>query len=114
MSEYGLSIQDMFSDLTDRELDEIVSDIHHEFPMCGNRQMIGHLQARGIRIQQHRVRESMRRVDPEGTVARRLHTICRRRYAVAAPRSLYHIDGNHKLIRSVDYRWLLLACLVIS
>ena len=101
LSEYGLSIRDTFSNLTDRELDEVVSSVHQEFPMCGNRQMSGHLQARGIRVQQHRIRESMRRTDPEGTIARRLCAINRRRYCVAGPRSLYHIDGNHKLIRSV-------------
>ncbi len=101
MSEYGLSIRATYSNLTDCELDETVSSIHREFPMCGNGQMRGHLQARGIRVQQHRIRESMRRTDPVGTIARRLHTINRRRYVVPAPRSLYHIDGNHKLIRLV-------------
>ena len=41
----------------------------------------------------------MRQVDPEGTMARRLNVIHHRCYSVPAPRSLYHIDGNHKLIR---------------
>ena len=113
MSEYALSIQATYSDLTDCELDEIVSDIHQEFPMCGYRQMSGHLQARGIRTQQHRIRESIRRTDPEGTIARKLRTINRRRYVVAAPRSLYHIDGNHKLIRSVQHKIALLLLIVI-
>ncbi len=49
-----------------------------EFPMCGNRQMPGHVLARGIRFQQHRIREAQRRVDPAGTVMRRLRTIQRR------------------------------------
>lgn len=102
MSEYGLSIHSMYSEMTDQELDEIISVIHQEFPMCGNRQMNGHLLSRGIRVQQHRIRDSMRRTDPEGTIARRLHTVHHRRYSVAAPRSLYHIDGNHKLIRYVN------------
>lgn len=99
MFEYGLSIQSTYSEFTDNDLDSIVNDIHKEFPTCGYKQMSGHLMSRGIRVQQKRVRESMRRTDPEGTVARRLHTIRRRHYSVAAPRSLYHIDGNHKLIR---------------
>ena len=51
MTEYGLYICDTFSDITDHELDRFISDIHHEFHMCGNRQMAGHLQARGFRIQ---------------------------------------------------------------
>lgn len=99
MSQYGLSIRSTYSELTDQELDDLTSDIHREFPMCGSKQMKGHLTSRGFRVQQSRVRESLRRIDPEGTVARRLQAINRRCYRVAAPRSLYHIDGNHKLIR---------------
>ena len=101
MAEYGLTIRSMYSEMTDQELDTIVSDIHKEFPMCGNRQMSGHLLSCGFRIQQQRIRESMRRVDPEGSLMRRLNVINRRNYCVPAPRSLYHIDGNHKLIRYV-------------
>ena len=61
--------------------------------------MQGHLLHRGGRVQQHRIRESQRRIDPSGVISRRLHTIRRRMYKVRAPRSLYHMDGNHKLIR---------------
>ena len=91
MSEYELSIH---SEISDSDLDVIVGDVHKEFLMFGNKQIVGHLLSHGIRIQQSRVWESMRRVDPE--VARGLNVIYRR---VAAPRSLYHMDGHHKLIR---------------
>ncbi len=50
-------------------------------------------------MQQVRIRESQRRIDPEGCMIRRLHVLNRRRYSVPAPLSLYHIDGNHKLMR---------------
>ena len=50
-----------------------------------------------IRIQ-HRIREAQR-IDPEGSVLRCLNALQRRVYKVAAPLSLWHIDGNHKLIR---------------
>lgn len=99
MSDIGLFIRQQYSTITDGELDRHVREIQLEFPMCGNRQMQGHLLSRGFHLQQNRVRESQRRVDPEGTLLRRLHTIHRRKYSVPAPRSLYHIDGNHKLIR---------------
>ena len=95
----GLSVRSTFSAITDSELDEIVRSIKHQFPLCGNKQMAGHLTASGLRIQQQRIREVMRRVDPEGTVARRLFTVHRRAYAVPSPLSLWHMDGNHKLIR---------------
>ncbi len=73
-----------------------MGDIQSQFPTCGNKQMMGHLQSRGYRVQQIRVREAQRRVDPIGTIVRRLN---RREYSVAGPRSFYHIDGHHKLIR---------------
>lgn len=51
-----------------------------------------------------RVQESMRRVDPQGVLMRSLQLNPRRRrkYTVPAPNSLWHIDGNHKLIRYAD------------
>lgn len=99
MSEYGLSIGSQYTSLTDDELDQIVITIQDQFPNCGNRQMYGHLLSQGYRVQQERIRESQRRTCPEGTMMRRLGCLRRRQYKVAAPRSLYHIDGNHKLIR---------------
>lgn len=49
----------------------------------------------------HRLRASMRRLDPEAILMRRfsMQTARRRQYSVPAPNSLWHIDGNHKLIR---------------
>ena len=101
MSEFGLSIRAQYSTITDSELDGVVHEIKTQFPMCGNRQMQGHLLSRGYRIQQSRIRDSQRRVDPEGAIIRRLHVLNRREYSVPSPRSLYHIDGHHKLIRYV-------------
>ena len=99
MSEFGLLISAQYANITDVELDGMVREVQCQFPMCGNRQMQGHLLARGYRLQQSRVRESQRRVDPDGAVIRRLHVLNRREYSVPPPRSLYHIDGHHKLIR---------------
>eukprot|EP00112_Aurelia_sp_Birch-Aquarium-sp1_P027020 Seg997.11 transcript_id=Seg997.11/GoldUCD/mRNA.D3Y31 product="hypothetical protein" protein_id=Seg997.11/GoldUCD/D3Y31 len=87
--------------LSDMELDTIVSEILGTFPNCGYRQMKGHLTAKGLHIQWSRITDSMRRVFPEGILMRTLGlTAVRRRvYSVRAPLSLWHIDGNHKLIR---------------
>ncbi|MEQ2186507.1 hypothetical protein GOODEAATRI_029239 [Goodea atripinnis] len=43
----------------------------------------------------------MRRLDPRGVLMRtlQLNPRRRRRYSVPEPNSLWHIDGNHKLIR---------------
>ena len=99
MSDYNLTVRMFYANISDEELDRIVAEIQQQFPTCGNRQMQGHLLSRGIRVQQHRVRESQRRVDPAGSIMRRLRIIHRRRYHVNGPQALWHIDGNHKLIR---------------
>ena len=101
--EYELSISQTYSTLTDEHLDQITEEIITEFPNSGYRRMTGYLRARGIYVQQHRIRESMRRSDPEGVLLRALQlTPCMRRtYSVPSPLALWHIhvDGNHKLIR---------------
>jgi len=96
---YNLSIRDTYSDIRDDELDAVVAEAQRQFPGWGNRHMYGHLLSRGIKVQFQRVRESQSRIDPEGTAMRRLHHLQRRRYCVPGPQHLWHIDGNHKLIR---------------
>ena len=106
MDLYNLSIRATYAAISDQELDVCVLEISRMFPMCGSKQMAGHLLARGLRVQQSRIRVAQRRVDPDGVVMRRLTVTQRRRYNVAAPLSLYHIDGNHKLIR-YDHRMIM-------
>ena len=65
MSDFNLSVHKTYCDLTDQELDDIVKQVQVEFPACGNKQMMGHLLSRGIRVQQVRVRDSMHRTDLE-------------------------------------------------
>ena len=50
-------------------------------------------------ISRSRVRASIYRVDPINTAIRRSVTIRRCVYCVESPNSLWHIDGNHKLIK---------------
>ena len=99
MTDSGLSVRALYSNISDTELDDIVGDILHQHPTCGNVQMQGHLLSRGYRIQQICVRESLRRIDPIGTALRRLTVMNRRQYSVPSPLSLFHMDGNHKLVR---------------
>ncbi|XP_023818518.1 uncharacterized protein LOC105358284 [Oryzias latipes] len=101
MLEEALRKSDRYSSVGDDELDAIVLEIQHCYPNAGCRIMMGHLRSRGIHIQRSRLADSLRRVNPEGVMMRRLSIqIARRRqYNVPAPNHLWHIDGNHKLIR---------------
>ena len=99
MEAIDLCVRSFYTSIADQDLDSVVRRIQQQFGLCGNRQMQGHLLAEGIRVQQIRVRESQRRVDPGGVVLRRLTSISRRHYRVNGPLALWHIDGNHKLIR---------------
>ena len=99
MSSHGLSVRATYSTMSNSELDNVIADTQKRFPMWGNRQMYGHLISIGIRVQIHRVCDSQRRVDPQGSLMRRLRHLRRRVYSVPGPQHLWHIDGHHKLIR---------------
>lgn len=101
LEENGMSIRDTYTNMTDQELDDIIKEVLHQFPNSGYKRMRGHLLSRGYKVQENRIRESMRRADPEGTVVRALQirVTHRRSYNVRAPMSLWHMDGNHKLVR---------------
>ena len=99
--EFGLSVRLTYSSIDNEELDQLIQNILTEFPNTGYRRMTGFLRSRGLRVQQCRIREAMRRVNPAGVLLRalELRTIHRRRYQVYGPLALWHIDENHKLIR---------------
>lgn len=58
-----------------------------------------HLSSLGYHIQRAKIRESLYRVDPLGVEDRCRRLLHRRKYSVPGPNSLWHIDGNHKLVR---------------
>uniref|UniRef100_A0A3P9IMN3 Integrase catalytic domain-containing protein n=1 Tax=Oryzias latipes TaxID=8090 RepID=A0A3P9IMN3_ORYLA len=87
MREYGIKHQ-KFSDISDQELDEVICAIKSNHPHVGEVMLNGHLRARNIIVQRHRLRDSSR----TGVVQRRT-------YSVPFPNYIWHIDGNHKLIR---------------
>lgn len=90
-----------YTSISNEDLDAIVSEIYQEFPNCGIRRMKGFLTSRGIRMQWERVRSSLWRIDPAGILLRsmQLNLVNRRHYSVPGPLYLWHLDGNHKLIR---------------
>ena len=99
LEEEGISRETHYSDMSDSDLDSLVREIKRAHPNDGERLMIGHLSRYGVTVPRARLRGSIHRVDPVGTRMRRSVTIRRRVYCSAGPNAVWHIDGNHKLIR---------------
>lgn len=97
--QFGISSLTAYSTISDAELDELVEEFVASFPTAGQKSLAGHLLTLGLHIQRHRVRESLYRTDPWGVEQRSIKILHRRQYKVAGPKSLWHIDGHHKLIR---------------
>lgn len=99
LAEYGLSSRRAYSEMTDDQLIDMVREVKCLYSTCGERMLDGHLRSRGKNIQRHRLRAALQEVDSEGVALRFRLPVRRRSYSVRSPNSLWHIDGNHKLIR---------------
>lgn len=96
---YCLIMLGTYSTIDDNQLDELTRQACDEHPGIGIRILKGFLLSKGFRVQRERIRLSLLRIDPIGIVQRWKSTVKRRQYNVKHPLSLWHIDGNHKLIR---------------
>ena len=65
LHDFSIKLSGKFSVISDEELDREVELILVQFPNSGYKKMRGYLTSNGYNIQEYRVRESMRRVDPE-------------------------------------------------
>ena len=99
LQQEGVELTRTYSDISDAELGRMVLSIKQRHPSDGERLMIGHLLHLGYIVPRARLRASLHRVDPINTALRRSIAIRRRVYSVDGPNSLWHIDGNHKLIK---------------
>ena len=88
-----------YSNLSDDELDAIVQEYRQTKPASGIRYLDGHLRTLGHKVQEARIKASVKRVDPLGPILHSQTTISRGEYKVPRPNALWHIDGHHKLIR---------------
>ena len=88
-----------YTEISDRILDRIVTDIKERHANDGERFVIGHLARQNIILPRTRIRASIHRVDPEGTALRRSLAVCRRVYHAEGSNYVWHIDGHHKLIK---------------
>ena len=75
-----------YSDISDRDLDEVIRSIKQSHPNDGERLLIGHLHRLDIKVPCVRVRAAaIHRTDHANTVARRSRVVRRRTYAVEGP-----------------------------
>ena len=105
--ESGMPINN-YTDISDSDLDTLVSDTQMRFPNMGLRLLHRHLSSTGIKVQRSRLRASVQHVDPLQSIARWHQPISRRTYSVAGPNSLGHIDGHHSLVR---WRFVVHGCI---
>ena len=91
--------QKRYSDINDKQLHEVIAEVKENHSRAGEVMLQGHLRAQGIHVQRSRVRRAIHQADPLGPTTRRRPPIRRRVYSVPCPNYLWHIDGNHKLIR---------------
>ena len=98
LAELGLGIS-TYTQITDAELNDIITKIRRDHPRDGEAMTNGHLVRLGVQVPRRRLRQLIHRVDHEATVARQGRTIRRRIYSVPHPNAVWHIDTHHKLIK---------------
>lgn len=86
-------------DITEQELDVVIQSHKASHPHDGESMVCGHLRGLGLHVPRTEVRASIHRVDPSGVEERRHRAIKRRVYSVEYANKVWHMDGNHKLIR---------------
>ena len=95
----GADSTPLFSSISDADLDNLVLEVVRRQPFSGIRMVQGEMESQGIHIQRERIRASLHRVDSLNIRQRFSNVVQRRQYRVPGPNSLWHVDGNHKLIR---------------
>ncbi len=97
---FHIKLRDKFSDISDKQLDDLVKQVINVNQRMGANAVVARLRVLGYKVQRQRVRESLERVDPAGVMLRSsVTTTSRQTYRVQGPNSLWHVDGNHKLVR---------------
>ena len=96
LHEFGI---EKFTAISEPDLDLTLKDIKSEHPACGEVMMQGHLLYNGIKVPKSKFCASIHRVDYTNTVNRRSSVIRHRIYSTPHPNAVWHLDGNHKMIR---------------
>jgi hypothetical protein len=97
-----------FTEISDRELLEQIMVIKSDMPEIGYSMMRGMLRSKGIFVPVLRIQQCLREVDPVNTALRYTIPLYRRRYSVPHTNFVWHMDGNHKLVRLVHCKLIVL------
>ena len=106
MTEYNLQ-ESRYSNISETNIRHAVPSIKRRHPNAGEVMLEGHLRAEGIHVQRSKVRKAIQDLDPSVT-SRKRPAIQRRVYSVPYPNYLWHLDGNHKLMR---WRFVVHQCI---
>ena len=98
IKDFGIHYQ-RFSGLSETDILHEVHVIKQSHPNAGEVMTQGHLESKGIHIQRDKVRKAIHIVDPGGVEQRKQKPIKRRVYESPFPNYVWHIDGNHKMVR---------------
>ena len=89
--EYDL-LDDPPAHITDADLTSLIQDIRRETPYAGVSLLFGSIRSRGVKITREQLRQSLRSLDPLGSLLRSPSgATSRRPYSVPGPNSLWHI-----------------------
>ena len=94
-----LETNQTFTSISDHELLHEIRAIKQDMPDVGYNMLKGVLRARGIHVSIPRIQQSLHEVDPINTALRWAAPVSRRVYGVPYPNYIWHLDGNHKLVR---------------
>ena len=97
IADYNLH-ETRYSNISEPDIQHAVSSIKDKHPNAGEVMLQGHLRAQGIHVPRSKVRKAIHDLDPSVT-SRKRPAIRRRVYSVPYLNYLWHLDGNHKLIR---------------
>ena len=90
---------DEFTNISEPELDQIVKQVRNEHPNTGEVILQGLLEHKNIKVPREKLHTAIHRVDHTNTVSRRSSVVNHRVYSAPHPNHVWHIDGNHKMIR---------------
>ena len=85
-----------YSTISETDLVEVIKEYLKQSSNAGQVLVQGHIAGLGLRVQRDRVRKAIHSIN--GSHPKQA-AIFRRVYSVPGPNSLWHVDGNHKMIR---------------